>query len=152
MLLAISGRNATAGDVKTAYSNQVKNIKSHFRKMKDWIQPSEPFTLVLFELTFKPSYDQQIHADSNEAVNFIREYIHLHLYKLDPGSLTFQIEKDQIVSLIFAEDSEQHVRTTLEELKKVFDLDRELGFLTTAASPQRRDSSQLAEAYTYGLN
>ncbi|WP_409342693.1 helix-turn-helix domain-containing protein [Paenibacillus sp. MBLB4367] len=131
------------------------------------LDPNKPFRLVLFHLTFKQSLKDELDTEQERAAYFIREYIHATLSREFPESLTLQIEKDQVMAILFAEetgekaeesaaagsperkgqDSGSPVNGILERMKQVFDLDKAWCLVTIAVSPLNRQSVDFAGAY-----
>ncbi|GGD85818.1 helix-turn-helix domain-containing protein [Paenibacillus nasutitermitis] len=130
-----------------AYSNELKKINRNFHELKDPLTGNRPFLFILFQLTFKHRFYDEFSADSDRAINFIREYINRALLEKYADSSAFQIENNQILTLIFADDGDAQLLEILEQLKKVFDLDRDLCYLTIAVSTVHQHSSEFTSAY-----
>ncbi|REE78535.1 helix-turn-helix protein [Paenibacillus taihuensis] len=117
-----------------AYINQLKNIRGNTSYLKDLIKSNQPYRVVLFTLTFRPQLLEEIADDEERATQFIRAYIDKILTEKYPESLTLQLESDQLLSVIYSEDSEQDLNETLEALKNVLELDQAYCFSTIAVS------------------
>ncbi|MDF2650675.1 MAG: AraC family transcriptional regulator, partial [Paenibacillus sp.] len=130
-----------------AYTNKLKKINSNFHELKDFIVGNKQFIVILFQFTFKNRFHTEFDADTDRAINFIREHISRTLLEKYIDANTFQIESNQILSLIFAENSEAELVESLEQLKRVLDLDRDFYYLTIAVSTVHKHSSEFNTAY-----
>ncbi|MDI4647342.1 helix-turn-helix domain-containing protein [Cohnella hashimotonis] len=128
-----------------SFMNHLKAIRGQDTDASSLDFADKPFVFVLF----------QIQPGKNEAntpaiiqnwVYYLRIFIDSQLKPDFPGSLTFQIERDQILSLVFTENLDK-VRSRLGEMKKVFDQDREHGIMTMAVTSAYSASNQLTSAY-----
>ena len=136
-----------------AYINKLKMIRTNFHEAKIPIDTNKPFLLLLCQLMFKRSFKEETGIELDKASYLIKEFIDSTISKTYPESLTFQIEKDQILSLIFAEDeSSLHVMETVRQIKQVLDLDKNYCLATIAVSPVYTDSSDFSIAYEKILN
>ncbi|WP_165822472.1 helix-turn-helix domain-containing protein [Paenibacillus montanisoli] len=117
-----------------AYINQLKNIRNNASFLKDLIKSNQPYRIVLFKLTFRPQLLEEIDDDEERATLFISAYINKILTEKYPESLTFQLESDQLLSVIYSGDAELSLDETLEGFKIVLDLDRAYCFSTIAVS------------------
>lgn len=116
-----------------AYINQLKNIRSSAGYLKDLIKSNQPYRVVLFKLTFRPRLLEEI-GDEERATNFIRDYINNVLTENYPESLTLQLESDQLLAVIYADDAGPDLDETLEGIKNVLELDLAYCFSTMAIS------------------
>jgi AraC-like DNA-binding protein/methyl-accepting chemotaxis protein len=135
-----------------AYSNQLKDIHSNFGRIQELMDTGRPFILMVVEVAFKKTFSEKLNMDLGQAINGIREYINSCFSDLYPGSLTFQIEKQQIVSILFMDGEQPNLKAQLLEIKKVFDLDNEYYFLTLAFTRLRKHPNELSQAYEETLS
>jgi AraC-like DNA-binding protein len=134
-----------------AYTNKLKMIRTGGL---DWKEPdvsNKPFVLTVFNITFRRRYYENMETDSDFAAYFLKEYISTALADKYAESTVFQIEKNQILALVFPKEGEPPVIETLDRMKEIFDRDKHYCFLTIATSPQYTDSSQFTEAYERAL-
>ncbi|PYI57412.1 helix-turn-helix domain-containing protein [Paenibacillus flagellatus] len=130
-----------------AYSNALKNIRHDQGGGTSWLPADRPFVLLLFRVEYKPML-RQVEVEEDRATSFIREYIGRIIAQSYADSLTFQMEKDQILSIVFTEPDDPGVGRTLEQIRRMLDAEREYCFLTIAASGGTDDWN---EAYEIGL-
>ncbi|MFC5467320.1 helix-turn-helix domain-containing protein [Cohnella suwonensis] len=128
-----------------SFINHLKAIRNHESHAPKLDFTGKPFAFVLF----------QIQPDMNELhtpevvqnwLYYLRIFIDSKLKPDFPDSLTFQIERDQILSLVFTERQEDVV-ALLVQMKGVFDQDREYGIVTMAVTSAYSASDQLTAAY-----
>lgn len=133
-----------------AYTNKLKNIHMNLAELKELVRTDKPIRLVLFRILFK---DKSGAFDLDRATYFIREYIDCIWQQTQQESVTFQMERDLVLSLLFVEEEQPDPEDTLEQLKQVLDVDRDVLFLTIAFSPVFPASSDFTEAYNkvYGM-
>ncbi|MDQ1914473.1 AraC family transcriptional regulator [Paenibacillus sp. GD4] len=128
-----------------AYTNKLRSIHMNLAELTDMVAADTPFVLVMYQVTFKESF-AELDTELEKALYFVREYIASSLLQVFEDPLTFQMEKDTVLSLIFKPD-EAEIDQTLEQLRQVFALDRDLLFVTVAVSPVYSTSTELLSAY-----
>lgn len=134
--------------VLTSYSyiSQLKSINMDISEWEDFLSDDGSFIVVLYHIRFRmnPVYELPLHTD--QAVRHMLEHIHLITAERYPGSHTFQIEKNEIVS-IFKREEATHLEELLQEIKEVLNEEKELFLVTIAISSQVSDSSEFNQAY-----
>lgn len=131
-----------------AYIDKLKSIETRVKDIKLPLDKNQPFRLVLFQLSFRERFTQDLDFEQNRAAYFIREFIQSEFSKVYKEPLTFQLEKDRILSLLFLEEeNETGWEESLRSLKQVFDLDLQYCTVTIAFSEPYRDSSDFTSAY-----
>ncbi|GFZ77577.1 HTH-type transcriptional regulator YesS [Paenibacillus marchantiophytorum] len=103
------------------------------------------YVFVLFHVMGKKNYDWE-HVSFQKWLYYMKAFIENELNQSFPDSLTFQIEHNQILSLVFNERRDQ-LDTLLERMKETFGQDREYGLMTMAVSSEYRHSEHIATAY-----
>jgi AraC-like DNA-binding protein len=132
---------------KFAIIEHLKQTYNNIHEIKVWNGIEKPYKFILFQLNFAGSSNSVSDADKERATCFIREFINRLLTERFPGSLTVQLEYDQILSVLFLEEDTDRVLEIVAELKKVFDLDREHYYLTISISSLLRGAADLTKAY-----
>ncbi|CAG7644228.1 helix-turn-helix domain-containing protein [Paenibacillus allorhizosphaerae] len=136
-----------------AYINKIKMIHTQMGDGKLQPEPNKPFMLVLFQLSFLQRFQEELEVEQNRASYYIREFIQSHFAEYYKDCLTFQVERDQILTMIFPEDAGgRDVTEILQFFKQVFDMDKKYCLITVAFSPVHRDSSEFTDAYEYLLH
>ncbi|MBP1991076.1 helix-turn-helix transcriptional regulator [Paenibacillus eucommiae] len=130
------------------YLNKLKNIYSN---LHDGEEPNKPHYFILFQLTITRQFRQLIPAEQERATYFLREFISIALSDSYADTITFQVEHDQILSLIFTEKEAGGLIDTLHRLKRVFDQDRDYFSLTVAVQPTLRHPAEFTASYQQAL-
>lgn len=110
---------------------------------------SERFFLILYHLNFISG--DRGHVTLERVAYFIREYVHLSVSNRFPDSLAMQIEKNQILSVVFGEEPRERIEPVLRELKSVFDHDKESCLVTVAVSSVYTEAAAYHRAYEEAL-
>jgi YesN/AraC family two-component response regulator len=132
-----------------AYMNKLKNIRFHLSDLNDLIVSDKPFTLILFRLTYKPQLMDSLGVEEDRATSFIREYVDLAVSMHHQESLTFQMENDQILSIVFPQQGDsEDMSESLAAIKQTLDLEKDYCFLTIAVCSR---SKHFNEAYRRAL-
>lgn len=116
-----------------AYINKLKNIRNDTGFLQELIETKAPYRFALFRITFRLPWLEE-DGDEERATSFIRELIDKIVSGSFPESVTLQLESDQILSILYTEHGDQPLAGTLEEIRKVLELDRAYCFLTIAVS------------------
>ncbi|MBP1990672.1 AraC family transcriptional regulator [Paenibacillus eucommiae] len=138
---------------KYGYINKLKSIYSSYNKVEeDLLESGSPFYLVIFSVAFTREFHKLFAAEPTRASYYINELIQLNLSEAFPKSVTIQVEKDQIFSLIFVneQDPQDQSGKLLEKLRwlgQIFDRDQDYYLLTMAVNPVLRSSTEFTEAY-----
>lgn len=131
-----------------AYSNVLKKIHQQNVGSTTWIPTDRPFVLLLFQVNYKSKL-HQLEVHEERATSFIREYVNRIISETYSDSLTFQMENDQILSIVFTEMTDPNIPITLEQIHHVLEAEREYCFLTITSSGGTEDWN---EAYQTGLD
>ncbi|WP_127579333.1 helix-turn-helix domain-containing protein [Paenibacillus koleovorans] len=132
-----------------AYSNMLKKIRHNSGNSSSLITADRPFVLLLFQVCYKSAL-HRMEVEEERATSFIREYVNRIVSEVYSDSLTFQMENDQILSIVFTESDQQDPKllATLDQIRLVLDTERDYCFLTICASGGTDDWN---EAYRNGL-
>ncbi|KIL41903.1 hypothetical protein SD70_04715 [Gordoniibacillus kamchatkensis] len=135
-----------------AYIDRLKKIRSQLHDSKEYFFSNRPFVFILFDLTYRDRSDRTQETESNWAY-YIREFVDFNLSQHFRDTLTFQIEKKQILSYVFLDRVQvQELMEVLYQLKTIFDRDKNFGFITITVSSQYKHSSELTKAYEETLH
>ncbi|MCU6796090.1 AraC family transcriptional regulator [Paenibacillus sp. WQ 127069] len=159
--LAQSDRNAKADlshkdSLLQYYSfiNKIKNIQTHSdvpqEEKPDMLE--KPFVMTAFQLTYKEDFEGVTEFGKDKASYYVKEFIQMTMLKEYENSLTFQMEQDMILTLIFADPVlDERIQQTLLHIKQVLDLDNQYIFLTIAVSDVYPESANFTAAYEQSL-
>ncbi|MBE1444486.1 helix-turn-helix domain-containing protein [Paenibacillus sp. OAS669] len=129
------------------YINKLKSINTDINEWKDFIAAEESFTIVLFLLRFRSGPFDELVLKQDRAAYYFREHISLMFSEKIPGCHTFQMEKNQILTVISGRYEQEWIEEVLQELKIVFDRDSDYSLFTIAVSSWFEHSSQFNHAY-----
>ncbi|MEK3719367.1 helix-turn-helix domain-containing protein [Paenibacillus sp. FSL H8-0034] len=129
------------------YINKLKAITSDINDWKDIAEMDEPFIIVLFQLHFKTRSVEDSEMKTDRMAYYIQEYIKVLFSERFPSSQTFQMENNQILSLICGTDVRDELDRALMMLKTIVDRDKAYFLVTMAISSAYEQSSQFNEAY-----
>lgn len=134
------------------YLNKIKSIETNPNEIRELIDTAEPVYLILFQIGFtRRFHDGFDRTDQSRALVYIREFIHVHVSEHFPGSITLNIEKEQLASIVFGQKHFPAVLDMLAAIKQVFDRDMEYCFMTIAVNPELKAFSELDAAYEQTL-
>jgi len=135
-----------------AYINKLKKIyHTNIEEMQDLALEESPYRLLIFDIKFKPHYVRDIEMDTQRAMYYINEFVTHHVSSSFSNTHTFQIENNQILSLIYTKDNEALLVTTLETIRQDLNLDHAYLLVTMAVSGHYHRSTQFKDAYEEAL-
>lgn len=133
---------------KYALIDKLKQIYFYDAPLRDVQFADRPYVLILFGMTFKPAFAEEIDMKEERTVSYIRELIQVMIAERFPDTFTFQIQSRQVASLLFIDRTDrEQVSELLEKLKQVFDRDAKYCVFTIAVSDPYTQSSDLNPAY-----
>jgi AraC-type DNA-binding domain-containing proteins len=133
------------------YQSRLKNIHTVYNDMIDYIVDKQHFLLFHFTIHFKKEFSVDILGNISKATFYLSEYIQAIIGARYKDTLSFQVEDNQIISIItFNEDTfdDALLDTLLEKIKA----EKEYIYLTIVTSGIYNDISQLNPAYLEVIN
>jgi len=127
--------------------NRLKRIRSGFAEPRAAEQEQFPFRFVLFQLAFKQPFWDELGGEEERATYFIREFVHQSIVSHIEDARTFQVESDQILSIMYTNEADERWKEALERLKHVLSEDGRYCLITISVSSLYERSSQMTEAY-----
>jgi two-component system response regulator YesN len=136
-----------------AYMTRLKKLHAKNPQLLASIDASKPYRLILFQIDFKGHSLTDIANAHQRAFNMYKELIDVYFSSLYNESLTFQMEKDQILSIIFIEEEQEDGPSDdLHDLIQMLETDSLHCNFTIAPSPIHIHSSDFAETYQNTLD
>ncbi|MHA6482396.1 helix-turn-helix domain-containing protein [Paenibacillus sp. strain BS8-2] len=128
-----------------AFINHLKDIRNKEQDLAKLDFQGKPYVFVLHHVVERPkaAWPQ---GSFQSWLYYMKVFIEDKLNRTFPDAITFQIEYNQILSLVFI-DGEHELRHSLNEIKSVLDHDRESGAITIAVTSVYEHSGQFSEAY-----
>lgn len=131
-----------------SYMMRLKKIHGSGELLPAPIDTDGPYRLVLSQIEFKERFAAEIANAPQRAFNMYKELINAHFSSVYTNSLTFQLEKDQILSILFVKDKATREKPDdLDGLVHLLDKDIPYCNFTIAISPIRHRSADFAETY-----
>ncbi len=135
-----------------AYMSKLKKIGGA-AGLETSMDEDRPYRIVLFQFDFKERFLLEISSSPHRAFNTYKELIDAHFSSLYEESLTFQLEKDQILSILFLNEEQAEAREAdIRTLIRIFDVDSSYCNFTIAPSPVRKHATDFAETYQNALD
>ncbi|UKS27311.1 AraC family transcriptional regulator [Paenibacillus sp. HWE-109] len=129
-----------------SFINHVKAIRNQNSDSMKLEFADKPFVLILFQIHETSDLDSAQAALLQNWLYYCKIYIESLIKPEFADALTFQIERHQILSLVYTEQTAK-VLELLVQIKDVFNHDKEHALVTMALTPVYSDSAQLTEAY-----
>lgn len=127
-----------------AFLQQLKEIPSHGAPPPTAFK-DEPFVIVLFHaMSRREEEDEQ--AFFRTWLSYMKVHMEDRLGRAFPESMTFHIEANQILSLVYTSQREE-VIIRLKQMEPLFEQDRAFGTVTVAVSSVFGSASRIGAAY-----
>ncbi|WP_164545451.1 helix-turn-helix domain-containing protein [Paenibacillus albus] len=129
--------------------NLLKRIRIEYQESDAAYEAdSRPFRFILFQLNFKARYWIEMPDQEERTVAYIREYLIQAIGNAMAGAQTFQIETNQILSVVYIGDGDDaRLRSELDRIKAVLDTDSAYSFFDIAVSSYYEHGSEMTNAY-----
>jgi len=128
-----------------AFINHLKDIRNHEIDSDALDFSDKTFVFVLFHVVNKKNAFW-VQGSFQRWLYYIKAFIEMKWNKTFPDAFTFQIEYNQILSLVFVDQTED-LEDLLNDFKLVFDQDLQSGTITIAISSTYTNFNQVPEAY-----
>ncbi|MDG0790490.1 AraC family transcriptional regulator [Cohnella ginsengisoli] len=132
-----------------AYMKKLKKIHGGGEPLPVTFESDARYRLVLSQIEFKDRFAKEIANAPQRAFNMYKELIDAHFSSRYDDSLTFQLEKDQVLTILFvkSERGAGHRGENMDELVRMLGTDIPYCNFTIAISPVRSHSADFAETY-----
>lgn len=127
------------------YMNQLKNINTDINEWSDFLNSSGRYHIVYYDIRLRQA-GMEAQENKIRVIRHLLEHIHLISSECVQDTHTFQLESDEIVSVLKGA-SAQDLNMLLERIKQTFDADQEHYLVTVGVSPHVADASGFNEAY-----
>src|SRR5690606_30421731 len=130
------------------YLSRLKMISSNVTDIKMAIDNNRPYRLVLVHLLLKKQALADTGIEANRSYALLTELIRMHFESRQPEALTFQIEQDQVLTILFGQPDEQEdPRHTAQPLVSVLQPETLYFDFTIGISPLKTEAQQVSETY-----
>ncbi|MBA2938572.1 helix-turn-helix domain-containing protein [Paenibacillus sp. CGMCC 1.16610] len=124
------------------YIAKLKSLHVGISELREFAQAEGPFMLVLYQLNAR-----SMERLGEDIKRYIGEYIEIVLSEYGLNAYTFQIENDQIISVVFRQDGTDRLKDALQQVKETLDKDRQTCLIMMAVSSIFERSVELNMAY-----
>lgn len=128
------------------YINELKRINTDIGEWEDFRSDSSHYTVALHRINFRRSSVTAVERE--EEIRRLKELIHLLASEHFEQAHTFQIEKDEIVSVLKEGDTEV-VRQLLARIEEVLGGESERFLVVSAIAPISRSVNEFGDAYAF---
>lgn len=132
---------------KYGYLDKIKSIQSLDNELQGPVETERPFHFIMFHVHHTGEFGH-LGKERSLKANFLLECINSNVTAVFPDSMTMQIEKNRILSIIFTEqDVSSIMMEMLGGLKQQFDPDQAYYQVTIACQTRLWEPSQFTLAY-----
>lgn len=136
-----------------AYMTRLKMIYGNMDQLPAALDTDKPYRLILFQIDFKSRFYSEISRAPDRAFILYKELIDTYFSGFYADSLTFQSDKDQILTILFAGEGQgTGQRDNLDGLIAMLHTDAVYCNFTIAPSPLLRHSADFADSYQQVLD
>ncbi|SEF85318.1 AraC family transcriptional regulator [Paenibacillus sp. UNC499MF] len=136
---------------KYSYINKLRSIHTDIHEWQDFIASDESFQIIVYELRFRQAKPAEEPVPHERLASYYREHLDVLLREHCPGSHTFQMEKNQILTVISGAASPDTLQAMLADIRHLFDSDKEQCLAAVAVSSRFEHASQFNDAYRQAL-
>ena len=127
--------------------SRLKDIYLEIEDVESQLTIKQKYGLILLKVHYKGLFFERISEDTGKATCFFKEFLQLLISKSFPGTVTFQMENDQIISVINMDRDYESLEPIVEELKDQLKNEEEFAFFTIVVSDIYSDISQIKAVY-----
>ncbi|WP_068773426.1 helix-turn-helix domain-containing protein [Paenibacillus sp. FJAT-26967] len=134
------------------YMARFKNIEIDPQASKDLWVGDGAFMIVVHQLRYRQLQTDRLQELMLKATAKIQEIIRLQIGAAFPLSHTFQMETQQILTIVYSGEKSGQLQQCLGRLKQIFDQDRSSYLITIAVSSLFQQSADFDQAYAEALS
>jgi AraC-like DNA-binding protein len=132
---------------KYGYLDKIKSIQTLDTELLGPVETERPFHFIMFHVHYSGEL-VRLGQDHAVKANFLLECINSNMTGAFPDSMTMQIEKNRILSIVFSEqDVSSDIQEKLGGLKQRFDSDQAYYQVTIACQTRLWEPSEFTSAY-----
>jgi Response regulator containing CheY-like receiver domain and AraC-type DNA-binding domain len=129
-----------------SYYESIKNIRMDIGGIDRQLSIKNSYILVYYKIHYKEAYYTQI-SDENKGLSMLGELLNIYVKNLFAGSITFQPESDQIISIINIENDKTDIFPEIRKIALKLKQEEDFAFFTIVISNIYTDTSELSKAY-----
>ncbi|MEF3308858.1 AraC family transcriptional regulator [Paenibacillus sp. GYB004] len=132
---------------KYGYLDKIKSIQALDTEVQALADTEQPFHFIMFHIHYTREYELLGRDRPLKTTHFL-EFINLNMTQSFADSVTMQIEKDRILSIVFTDcDESEAITGLLHYFKQIFDRDSAYYQLAIACCPKLWEPSEFTSAY-----
>ncbi|WP_068776370.1 AraC family transcriptional regulator [Paenibacillus sp. FJAT-26967] len=134
------------------YINKLKSIHTDINEWKEFLARDENFMVILYELRFRNHPAGEAPLSNDRLASYYRNHLDMIVTERIPASHTFQMEKNQILTVINGPCDKETLNECIKEIRSIFEHNKEYCLATVAVSSWFEHSSQFSHAYRQVLD
>ncbi len=136
--------------LKTVFlQSRMRDIYVSIDDMENQISVDRKFVLIYFRVNFREQYKQNIDEEQGKIAFYLKQLIELYMTNAKLDATTFQVESDQIVSVVNAEVGHARINEAMAAIVSKLDNESEYVFFTIVISEPYDDIRALKRIYDH---
>ncbi len=127
--------------------SRMRDIYVSIDDMENQISISQKFVLVYFRVNFREQYRKNINEEQGKIAFYLKQLIELYLANAQVDATTFQVESDQIVSVVNVNSGASGISDIMDSIVTKLNNESEYVFFTIVISDLYEDISSLKRIY-----
>lgn len=127
--------------------SRMRDIYVSIDDVESQINISGSFAIIYMRVNYKDTFYSYLQEESGKATFFLKQLIELYLENIDIEATTFQIENDQIVSVLNVEPDFEGIGELVRSIVSKLENESEYAFFTVVASDVHDDISGIKSIY-----
>lgn len=130
--------------------SRLRDIYVNIEDAEKQLDSSSPYVMVYMRVNYKDAFYSQLQEEQGKSTFLLKQLIELYLSSETENSVTFQMENDQIISIISVTDNNiEPAITAVENSIKKLENESEYVFFTIVMSQIHNDISDLKSSFDY---
>lgn len=129
------------------YQDRLKNIFLGDEEPDRNASESNSYAVILFKIHYRETYYQKISSETSKGSHVLKDLIHIYICELLNDSVTFQMERNQIVSIVGVKKGVETVEDAIGKIVNKLITEEEYVYFTVIYSRVYNNSSELHEVY-----
>lgn len=127
--------------------SRMRDIYVSIDDVENQINISKKFVLICFRVNYREQFHQNIDEDQGKISFFLKQLIELYLSNAGLDATTFQVERDQIVSVVNMEGTTGKIPDIMEGIIAKLNNESEYVFFTVVISESHENIANLKRVY-----
>lgn len=132
---------------KLSYQFKIKKIYTYINQLVEEVTIENDYALIYFKVFYRDRYFYEISKDDSMGTYYLKELIELYMYSYFPNSITFNMEDNQIISIVNIGKENRNIKAFVEEIVDKLEEENDYIFFTIVIGRIYEDISKLSYAY-----